>query len=95
MEFNVEINTLMTQEQLYQYREWHSKNIGTEWEIGYTESCPDSLKAKGYGDLYSVLVFDINNVELNMIEQFEDKYIEDKQAMVDLYELTWQLEGEK
>jgi len=92
MEFNVEINTLMTKSELDLYKAFHSGNIGTEWEVGYTEKCPNSLKEKGYGDLYSVQVFDINNSELKMIEKFEDKYLEDKQATVDLYELAWDKE---
>ncbi len=89
MEFNIEINTLMTKEQYKHYSIWHRENIGTEFEIGYTEHVPDCLRSKGYGDLVSVSVFDVNNTEFKLIQDFENNYLDDKTTMVDLYEAKW------
>ena len=79
---------MVNKQELEQFKTWFNKNIGTEWEVGYTECVPDGLKDK-YSDLYSLSLFDLDNEDFRMVQDYEIKHITDKDVLVELFDEYW------
>jgi hypothetical protein len=62
--YNVQLSTEVTEEKAKEFEDWFDDNIGT-----------DLQKDTDYDGVSTYVMCDITNVELRMIEDYEDNYL--------------------
>lgn len=70
----VELSSLVTTEELKDFKVWFDKTIGTEWEVSYMDMVPGDLSDK-YSSLHGITMFEINDEEIELVRLYELEHI--------------------